>query len=127
MPALRGPDAILGRHLGGDVDLLRGFAHDLPDQLLAVAVAIGERGIDQVDAQFDGAAQRGQRFVVRAAEPLLAADAPGAVADVADFEAGPAEFAILHDYQLNLDTAMVTPGWELEVPTCTTTGTAARR
>ena len=62
-----------------------------------MSIAIGQRGIDQVDAELDGAAQRLEGFIVVAAEPLLAADAPGAVADVADLEVGPAEFAILHN------------------------------
>ena len=47
-----------------------------------MAVAIGEGGVDQVQAEVDGAAQRADGFVVRAAEPLLAADPPGAVADL---------------------------------------------
>ena len=52
---LRRPDAVLGRHFGGDVDLAARFADDLADELFAMAIAVGERGVDQVDAQFDGA------------------------------------------------------------------------
>ena len=56
--ALRRPDAVLRRDFRRDVDLFaRRVAHDLADEALAVAVAIGERGVDQVEAELDGAAQ----------------------------------------------------------------------
>src|ERR1019366_2601697 len=96
----RRPDAILRRHLGGDVDPAASRADRIAHQLLAVAIAVGQRGIDQVDAKFPGAARGERRFVVGAAEPLRAADAPSAVSDIADLEVGPAKFAILHSLSL---------------------------
>jgi hypothetical protein len=60
-----------------------------------VAIAVGQGGIDQVDAKSDRAAQGEQRFIVGAAEPLLTPDAPRAVPDVADLQVGPAKFAKL--------------------------------
>ena len=70
-----------------------------------MAFAIGERGVDQIEAEVDGAAEGLEGLIIRAAEPLLAADAPGAVADLADFEVGPAEFAVC----IILLNVMVTP------------------
>jgi len=61
-----------------------------------VSIAVGKRRIDQVDAQFNRAAKRQQRLIVGAAEPLLAANAPGAIADVANLEVSPAKFPVSH-------------------------------
>src|ERR1017187_10441264 len=96
----RRPDAILRRHLGGDVDFAPGGARRIAHQLLAMAIAVRQRDIDQADREIDGAAQGEQRFIVRAAEPLFAADAPGAVADVADSEVSPSPRVILHTLSL---------------------------
>ena len=76
--------------------LLLCFAHDLPGQLFTVTLAVRHRGVDEVEPKLDGASKRAQGLVVIAAQPLLAADAPGAVSDLADFDVGAAEFSIVH-------------------------------
>ena len=86
----------LGRELGGDVDLLRPRAHDLADEPLGVPVAVAERRVDEVQPEVDGPVQRAQRFVVVGADPHRLADAPRAVADLGDLEAGPAQSSIVH-------------------------------
>ena len=78
--------------------------HDFPDELFAVSIAVGEGCVDEVQPEFECAAKRPQRLIVCAAFPLFAADAPGAVADLADLETSPAEFPVSHE-------SMVLPGW----------------
>ena len=51
MPGARRPEPIFRRNLGRDVDAALGLANGLTDQLFALAVAIGQRGIDEVDAR----------------------------------------------------------------------------
>ena len=60
-------------------------------------VSISKRSVDEVQAEFERALKRTYRLIVRAAFPLFAADAPGAVADLADFETSPAEFPVSHE------------------------------
>src|SRR5579883_935182 len=98
--APRRPDGVLRRHLGGDKDAVRRLAHHLPDEPLAVPFAVGERGIDEIDPELDGTAEGLERFVVRPAEPLLAADAPCAVADFADGKTGASESAVFQETSL---------------------------
>ena len=68
----------------------------LGNDFLTDAGAIGIRRVDEVDAEFDGAEQSANRLVVGAAFPLLAADAPGAIAKLTDFETGLSKFSISH-------------------------------
>ena len=56
------------------------------------SVFLGEGGIDAVEAEIDGAAEVSEGLGIIATEPLAASDAPGAVADFTDFDAGAAEF-----------------------------------
>src|SRR6185503_15056243 len=97
---LRGPLPVAGRDLRGDVDALRALAHNPTDHALAAPVAVGERGVDEVDAEVDGAVERLDRLVVVGASPLRAADAPGAVADLRDLESGCSKRAMLHGLRL---------------------------
>jgi hypothetical protein len=92
----RGPELVLRRRLGRDENLAGRFAHHPAHQFLAVAVAIGQRRVDEVQAQFDSPPQRGHGLVVVASQPLFAADAPGAVADFTNLKSCPSEFAISH-------------------------------
>ena len=55
---------------------LRRLADDPADELLAVPVAVGERRVDEVDAELDRAVQRAQRLVVLGADPLDAGRCP---------------------------------------------------
>src|SRR5581483_12376794 len=84
----------------GDVDLLPRLADDLADEALAVAVAIGQGGVDEVEPELDGALEGADGLVVGPAEPLLAADSPCAVADLGNLPAGAAELAVVHDWPL---------------------------
>ena len=59
-----GPGQVLGRHLGGHVDRLGALAHHLADHALAAAVAVGERGVDEVEPEVDRAVERLDRLVV---------------------------------------------------------------
>ena len=90
---LGGPEHVLRRDFGGDVDFAGGVADDLTDQAFAMAVAIGERGVDEIQAEFEGAADGAEGFVVGAALPLIAADAPGTIADFAHLPIGSSERA----------------------------------
>ena len=45
MPAKRDSSG----YFGGDIDLAAGSANRVTHQLLAVPIAVGERGIDQID------------------------------------------------------------------------------
>src|SRR5581483_3006794 len=95
---------VLWRNFRRDVNT---GGRDLADQALAVTFAVDQRGVDEVQAEFEGALQSSDRFVIGAAEPHLSADAPGAVADLADLDAGPAEYACSHV----LVIAEVAPGF----------------
>ncbi len=81
--------------------LWKAVADRLPNQLLAVPVAISERRVDEIHAQFERPLQRSHRFVVSAALPLIAADAPSAISDLADFRFRRAQFSIMHDFTLS--------------------------
>src|SRR5207245_1405373 len=95
-PTTGGPDEVLGRDLGRDVDRLPPLAQQAADQLLAAAMAVAERGVDEVDAEVDGAVQRPQALVVLRADPQRPADAPGAVADLGDLQARATQRARAH-------------------------------
>jgi hypothetical protein len=56
----------------------------LAHQTFAVAVAVGQRGVDEIQTQFDGAAQRSEGFLIHGATPLLLANAPSSEADLTD-------------------------------------------
>ena len=59
---------------------------DLPQEPLAVTFAVDQRRVDEVQAQLEGAAQRRQGFLVRAALERVATNAPGPEAHIADFQ-----------------------------------------
>lgn len=78
---------------GADPDAVAGeVADDLADEFFRVSFVIGEGGIDEIQAEIEGAAEGGEGLGIVAAEPLAASDAPGTVADFTDFDAGPTEF-----------------------------------
>ena len=60
-------------------------AHRLADNLLGAAATVDGRGIDEVDAAFDGAQAGGNRRVLGHRSPLRSADGPGSQADPRDF------------------------------------------
>src|ERR1700755_3034139 len=91
-----GPQTIFGRHFGGNVTLASGALHCLAHEALAVSIAIRESRIDEIHAEFNRVVQSIKRGLVGSADPLFAADAPGAIPDLAALEAGPAELAIFH-------------------------------
>ena len=68
----------------------------LTDHALAVAVAIGESGIEEGDALLHRFAQRLATFTVVHAAPHLAADTPGTEADFADAVSRISERTTLH-------------------------------
>ncbi len=90
---LGGPEHVPRRDLGGDVDFAGGVADDLSDQAFAMSVAIGESGVYEIQAEFEGAADGAEGLFVGAALPLIAADAPGAIADFTHLPIGPSERA----------------------------------
>ena len=65
-------------------------------QPLTVAVPVRQGGIDEIHAQLEGAAQGFERFVVASPDPLLAAYAPGAIANLADANVCFAKSAVFH-------------------------------
>src|ERR1019366_5965295 len=90
------PDAVFGRDFAGDDDV-GGLAEGAGDKRLAVSIAVGERGVEEVDAGIARGGERAQGFVVSGADPHGFADAPGTVADVADLDSGFSEVAVLHE------------------------------
>src|SRR6266850_448821 len=93
---LRGPHAILWRYLGGKMDSVPAFPNRFSDQLLAMAIAISQRGIDKIDAQLDGPAQSANRFVIGAAHPLFPANSPSAISNLTDLYAGSSQNSVFH-------------------------------
>jgi hypothetical protein len=85
------------------VDRLGALAHHLADQALAATLAVGERGVDEVEAEVDRLVQRLDRLVVVGAAPLGAADPPGAVADLRYLDARRAQRPVLHLLRLPRD------------------------
>jgi len=98
----RGRDVLVVRRgeldLGADQDIGFQLAQDVPQVGLGGAVAVDGRGVEVVDAQLDGAADRGDHL---AAVPLdeQAADCAAAEADDRDFQAGLAQRTILHGHE----------------------------
>ena len=99
----RGPAEIFGRDFCGDVKffvrpagggIISIGAEDFSEKLLAVAVAVGPRGVKEIAAEIDGALEGRERFGVVRAGP--AGHAPHAVANFADVPSGAAEAAIVH-------------------------------
>lgn len=88
-----GPQHVFGRDFGGDVDFAGRVADDLADEAFAMAVAVGERGVNEIQAEFEGAADGSKGLFVGAALPLIAADAPGTVADFTHLPIGSSERA----------------------------------
>ena len=87
----RRPPQVLRRDLGRDASGLVAMAREhLAEQLLALAVAVRERGVEERAAERDRSLERRERLVVIRSRP--AAHAPEAVADFGD---GPAESAEL--------------------------------
>src|SRR5262249_52330537 len=77
------PLEILRQDFRRDVQRLAAMPREhLSEQLLALAVAVGEGGVEEIAAERDGALERGQRLVVVRAGP--AAHTPKAVADFGD-------------------------------------------
>jgi len=78
------------------MDSVPPFPNRFPDQLFAMAIAISQRGIDQIDAQIHCTAQSANRFVIGAAHPLFPANSPSAMSYLADLYAGPSENSVFH-------------------------------
>ena len=78
------------------MDLAGVRARELADQPLGVAVAVDQRGVDEVDAVVEGALEGRPRVGVAPAAPHAAADGPGAVAVLGDFRSVLARLAIAH-------------------------------
>src|SRR5262245_43720908 len=97
----RGPFAVLRRNFRGDVDPLLARARDLADQSLAMPVAVGQRGVNEVQSLINRQVQRAARFGVIAAGPLNASDAPCAIADLRDLDPGSSQSAVFHRRSFN--------------------------
>jgi hypothetical protein len=91
-----GPAPVLRRDLRRHVDGLGPVPDRAAHELLRVAVAVGERRVDEGQSEVDRAVQRAQRRVVVGADPHALADAPGAVADLGHLDAGVAKLAVVH-------------------------------
>jgi hypothetical protein len=75
---------------------MRSGRKHLPNQPLAMSVAVRQGCIDEVQAKFEGAVQSPNRFIVRAAFPLFSPNPPRSIADLADFYSCSAKFSISH-------------------------------
>src|SRR6185436_11295713 len=82
--------------LGGDHDLVAPPFDRLSDHLLAVAEAVGRRGVDEVDAGVDAGAERVDRRPVVAAAPAPSAQRPRAECDDGGVDAAAAQGSLLH-------------------------------
>src|ERR1700687_2789815 len=101
--AASGPAAIFWRNFCGGVKCLgpsaacRGSgigAQNFSEQLFAVPVTIGKRGVEKIAAKIDGALQRAERFGVFGAGP--SGHAPHSVTNFADIPSGAAKAAVVH-------------------------------
>src|SRR5437773_1664073 len=95
-PAGRRPRLVLRRDLGGDVQRHTHLPHELPDEPLAVAGAVGERRVDEVDSLLHRPAQREQALGVLRADPQSLADAPGPESDLRDHQPRTPQTPIIH-------------------------------
>src|SRR6266478_1183045 len=100
----RGPAEIFGRDFCGDVKffvrpagggIISIGAEDFSEKLLAVAVAVGPRGVKEIAAEIDGALKGRERFGVVGTGPT--GHTPHAVANFADIPSGAAELAVAHE------------------------------
>ena len=93
--AARATCRFLGGILVATYSVLSGWLFtSSPEQLLAVALAVGPGRVEEVAAELDGPLERAQRLVVVRAGP--ARQAPHAVADLADRPARPPKGAVVH-------------------------------
>src|SRR3990172_12205622 len=89
------PLPVLGRDLGGGAQAgLEVVAHQLAEQPLAAAAAIGPGGVEGGAAQLDGPVQRCPRLIIVAPGPL--AHPPHAEPDFADLPVCPAGESVAH-------------------------------
>ena len=102
IPSGAGQARFFGGILLDDHDPLVALAHDLADELLRVPAPVRERGVDEVQAEVDRAVQRLHGLVVLRAQPHVAADAPGAVADLGHAQARPAQPSLMHQMPSSL-------------------------
>jgi len=93
---LGGPQAILGRYLGSKMNSMVALPNHFPHQLLAMAIAISQSGVDKVDAQLHGLVQRAHRFVIGAAQPLVPTNPPSAISKLTDLYAGSPKNSLFH-------------------------------
>ena len=97
MPGRAGHSRFFGGTFDGDINLVAGLAHYLADKLLAVAIAIRQRRIDEVQPSSMASRRACERLAVIASLPQFSADAPCPVTDLAHLKSGSAQFAIAHD------------------------------
>src|SRR5580698_2759774 len=104
------PLLVQRRDLGGDVDSLFRLARNAAHQLFAVAVAIGQRRVDEVDSQIDSAVQGAEGFIVVSTLPQRSSDAPSAIAYVTDGKASLSKRAIFHPAPMIVKEASIKCG-----------------
>ena len=78
-------------------DIVFAPIRDLADQLFAMPIAIRQSGVDEVQPQLNGVAERVERLAVFVPCPQLSTDSPGTIADLAYLESRSTQFAIAHD------------------------------
>ena len=93
-----GPDAVFGRNLARHDGTGVAPCH-LAHQLFAVALGVGQRGVDEVAAQLQVAFQGAGALRIFGPDPLRAADAPGPVADLGHHQARLAQRALEHAHR----------------------------
>src|ERR1700732_1492019 len=97
----RRPLAIHWRNLGSRIQTLAWVGsrsipgQDLAEQAIALALAVGPGGAEEVAAQIGSQLQRVQRLAVVGTAP--SAHSPESVGHFADFKTGAAEFPVFHD------------------------------
>src|SRR5215204_5074618 len=91
-----GPDPVLQRDLGGDVDGLVPLPQYLPHEPLAVPLPVCQGRVYEVESKVDSPVQGPERLFVLRAEPGVAGNTPGAVADFGYFQARSAERSVVH-------------------------------
>ena len=82
--------------LGGHVEFGGGGLEEIADGAFAVAHAVDIGGVDEVDAELDGARENGLGIGGINRAPVCAAELPGAEADFGDAGAGVAQGACVH-------------------------------
>jgi hypothetical protein len=82
---LRGPNAVLGRHLAGNDNVI-GISEGALQQPLTVTLTIGQSCIKEIYARITRGVERLERQLILGTDPFTLSNAPGTITDFTNFE-----------------------------------------